>query len=45
MKIFDMRGNVLMGISGQNNVNVAELPAGMYLLSIDGKMMQRFIKE
>lgn len=45
MEIFDLRGNILIGISGQNNINVSALPAGMYLINIDGKTMQRFIKE
>ena len=44
LQVFDMMGNELINITGQNNINVSMFPAGMYLLTIDGKYKQRFLK-
>ena len=45
LQVFDMMGKELINITGQNNINVSVLPAGMYLLTIDGKYKQRFLKK
>ncbi len=45
LQVFDLMGRELVHAVGKKTVDIAALPGGIYLLSVDGKHKQRFLKK
>lgn len=45
ISLIDLSGNVVLSPKGETQLNVSSLSKGMYLVSVDGKVIQKIIKK